>query len=399
MRLAPPSRVFPCRPIQSLDAPGPPAPSAPILQNFRPARPTAIPDRVHCCWIPAPRFSAPYRLPTRRIVGRDAFVCARIAINAVVLSPSSHCSAGPPPNSTPSAADASSLSPHSFWRLHIPHPRPASPLHPDLLASLPLKHQKHSSFVLNRSTAPSGSSHHAAPRQRTYLGQTRVDSACAPYGARDRYIQYSVPSTWSGFPKRPRAAEGDHSVPFEASQSFLALRGAWTCHLSPILRRTDSITSLIPSYFYLWSVVRIFPRLLTHDAQTPPCTVVIKKTRAEPPLSLGLRDIHGAATASISSTPSALSSRGEYNYAYDSCTQSGTLPPLELSDEFDLASSSDALAQTLQEDGLVRHLLPQFQEPSKAKMVSKNVGAIIDNKLYLEKRVSSLHVLHDLSYD
>ncbi|KAJ7836703.1 hypothetical protein B0H13DRAFT_2288095 [Mycena leptocephala] len=42
------------------------------------------------------------------------------------------------------------------------------------------------------------------------------------------------------------AAKGDHNVPFGASQSFLALRGAWTCHLSPVLRTTDSITSSIP---------------------------------------------------------------------------------------------------------------------------------------------------------
>ncbi|KAJ7818108.1 hypothetical protein B0H14DRAFT_3474088 [Mycena olivaceomarginata] len=34
----------------------------------------------------------------------------------------------------------------------------------------------------------------------------------------------------SAFPKRPMAAKGDHSVPFGASQSFLALRGVWTRH-------------------------------------------------------------------------------------------------------------------------------------------------------------------------
>ncbi|KAJ7844490.1 hypothetical protein B0H13DRAFT_2364222 [Mycena leptocephala] len=38
------------------------------------------------------------------------------------------------------------------------------------------------------------------------------------------------------------AAKGDHSVPFGASQSFLALRGAWTSHPPPVLDTAASIT-------------------------------------------------------------------------------------------------------------------------------------------------------------
>ncbi|KAJ7855224.1 hypothetical protein B0H13DRAFT_2283713 [Mycena leptocephala] len=47
-------------------------------------------------------------------------------------------------------------------------------------------------------------------------------------------------------------AKGDHSVPFGASQSFLALRGAWTSHPPPVLDTAASITSRYTSCFYFW---------------------------------------------------------------------------------------------------------------------------------------------------
>jgi hypothetical protein len=39
--------------------------------------------------------------------------------------------------------------------------------------------------------------------------------------------------------------------------------------------RLTQLPPRYPSYFYFWSVVRIFSRLLTHDAQTPPLYCLI----------------------------------------------------------------------------------------------------------------------------
>ncbi|KAJ7904071.1 hypothetical protein B0H13DRAFT_2274766 [Mycena leptocephala] len=51
------------------------------------------------------------------------------------------------------------------------------------------------------------------------------------------------------------AAKGDNSVPFGASQSFLALRGAWTSHPPPFLIRLPQLPSRYTSCFYFWSVL------------------------------------------------------------------------------------------------------------------------------------------------